>query len=75
MPMPTSIVTRARQEDTLRRVLDSLQHAQQTLEDGLAAEFIAVDLHGALATLGELTGATTREEVIQGIFARFCIGK
>ena len=69
------LVTRARQEDTLRRVLDSLQHAQQTLEDGLPAEFIAVDLHGALATLGELTGATTREEVIQGIFARFCIGK
>ena len=69
------LVTRARHEDALRRALASLQEAQNTLVAALPAELIAVDLHAALATLGEITGATTREEIIQGIFARFCIGK
>ena len=49
--------------------------ARSTLALGLPAELIAVDTHGALAALGELTGQTTREEIIRGIFSRFCIGK
>lgn len=71
----TPLVTRARHEAALRHALVQLAAAQATLEQGLPAELIAVDVHGALATLGELTGATTREEIIQGIFSRFCIGK
>ena len=41
----------------------------------MPAELIAVDAHGALRALGEITGETAREEIIAGIFARFCIGK
>ena len=39
------------------------------------AVVVAVDAHGALKALGEITGETAREEIIAGIFARFCIGK
>lgn len=69
------LLTRARHEDALRRTVTHITEAQTTLEAGLPAELIAVDTHAALAALGELTGQTTREEVIAGIFARFCIGK
>ena len=41
----------------------------------MPAELVAVDLHDALRQVGEIAGATTREEVVAGIFARFCLGK
>ena len=69
------LITRARHEDALRRVAVFVTEAQSTLALGLPAELIAVDTHGAMAALGELTGQTTREEIIRGIFSRFCIGK
>lgn len=69
------LVTRARHEDALRRAAMQIAQARETLAAGLPAELIAVDTHGAMAALGELTGQTTREEIIQGIFSRFCIGK
>lgn len=69
------LLTRARHEDALRRAAAQVRDARATLTLGLPAELIAVDTHGALAALGELTGQTTREEIIQGIFSRFCIGK
>lgn len=69
------LVTSARHADALRRALESLDLARATLRGGLPAELIAVDAHAAVAALGEITGQTAREEIIAGIFARFCIGK
>jgi tRNA modification GTPase len=69
------LVTRARHEDALRRVSDSVRAAQRSLEAALPPELIAVDCHDALLTLGELTGETSRAEIIEGIFRTFCIGK
>ena len=49
--------------------------------DGFAAtclvspEFLSIDLRDALAALGEITGETTAEDVLERIFASFCIGK
>lgn len=69
------LVTEARHADALRRTATSLSTARQTLMDGLPAELIAVDAHAAMQALGEITGTTAREEIIAGIFSRFCIGK
>jgi len=38
-------------------------------------EYLAADLHEALTALGEITGATSREDILDQIFERFCIGK
>lgn len=69
------LITAARHEAALRTALHSLTRARATLASGLPAELIAVDVHGTIAALGEITGETTREEIIAGIFSRFCIGK
>ncbi|MGC4045304.1 MAG: tRNA uridine-5-carboxymethylaminomethyl(34) synthesis GTPase MnmE [Armatimonas sp.] len=69
------MVTRARHENALRRALESVRAALNSLEADQAPEFIAVDCHGALMALGELTGETSRAEIIEGIFRTFCIGK
>jgi tRNA modification GTPase len=74
-PPDSPLVTSARHEAALAAALAALRDARATLAEGLPLELIAVDVHGALQHLGEITGATTREEIIAGIFARFCLGK
>lgn len=69
------LITSARHTDALRRAATSLGMALHTLRDGMPAELIAVDAHAAISSLGEITGQTAREEIIAGIFSRFCIGK
>ena len=34
-----------------------------------------MDVEGAISALGELTGQNVREDIIQDIFSRFCVGK
>jgi tRNA modification GTPase len=42
---------------------------------GIEPELIAVDLRAAADALGEITGVITSDEVLDQIFAEFCIGK
>ena len=42
---------------------------------GLAPEYMAVDLRAALRALGEVIGAENVEEILDSLFAQFCIGK
>ena len=39
------------------------------------AELVAAALRRALTALGEITGETATEELLERIFATFCIGK
>ena len=64
-----------RQRDAADRAAQSLALAADTLAAGGSEELLAVDLMAAATALGELTGDEIREEVIQDIFTRFCIGK
>ncbi len=69
------LITSARHEAALRTAQTHLSHARETLRLHLPLELVAVDVHGTLAALGEITGETVREDIIAGIFARFCLGK
>lgn len=70
-----SFVRDEREEEILRRASSALKGARQTIENGLSADFVVIDLRSAWETLGELTGETAGEDVIDEIFSRFCIGK
>ncbi len=59
----------------LQRASKELRIALDSLRSGLGNELIAVDIHKAIATLGEITGESWNQEVLNNIFARFCIGK
>ncbi|MDP9018340.1 MAG: tRNA uridine-5-carboxymethylaminomethyl(34) synthesis GTPase MnmE [Candidatus Eremiobacteraeota bacterium] len=64
-----------RETDAVARALQSLHEAAQTITDGMPTDLIAPDLQEALAQLGQLTGESVTEELLTGIFSRFCIGK
>ena len=65
----------ARQADAVARAREALARARATLEGGDALDLIAPELLAAIAALGEITGAVATEAILDGIFARFCIGK
>jgi tRNA modification GTPase len=45
------------------------------LDEGAPFELVGAELADATAALGEITGETTPEDVLQHIFERFCVGK
>jgi len=45
------------------------------LDERLSEEIVLIGLHNALRYLGDITGETTTEDMLDQIFATFCIGK
>ena len=64
-----------RQRDCVRRAYVALTEACEALEMGLALDAVSVSVDGALTSILELTGERATEAVVDGIFARFCVGK
>jgi len=69
------IITNPRHVDALRRSIAALDAVCAGIEYGMTADVITVDLEDAIDALGELTGQTASEDVMNGIFSRFCVGK
>ncbi len=69
------LITNVRHYQALVRAREALLRSLEAWQKGLSAEFLAADLKEALDALGEITGKTTPEEVLDAIFSRFCIGK
>ncbi len=68
-------IASAREFDAIHQALRSLHEARATIARGEATDFVARDLQNAYGLLGHVTGETATEELLDGIFARFCIGK
>ena len=52
-----------------------MERAKTTIETRMPEDFISMDLQDALRYLGEITGESVDEEIIDRIFSRFCLGK
>ncbi len=75
LPCDGSIVTNARQYDAIRRSHDALCQAICGLQAGLTPDAVLTDVEMAMEAIGEVTGATVREDITNRIFERFCVGK
>ncbi len=75
VPLESVAVTNARHTQALTAAQASLRHAEQSAQAEMSPEFIAVDLRDALRHLGDITGETTTEDILERIFSTFCIGK
>ena len=70
---PTTVNARHRQ--ALEAASASLKHARASAADGMPGDFAAIDLKEAIAAMSEITGDAIADEVIDQVFAQFCVGK
>jgi tRNA modification GTPase len=75
MPCDGSILTNARQFDAIRRAKEALDSALKGLKMGFTPDAVLTDVEEAMEAMGEVTGATVREDITARIFERFCVGK
>ena len=75
IPCDGSILTNTRQYDAIRRAYEAMLRALQGLRFGLTPDAVLTDVEDAMEAMGEVTGATVREDITARIFERFCVGK
>jgi tRNA modification GTPase len=71
----SALITSARHQEALRRVAEHLRASLASLEQGLPLDFVSIDLRAAYDALGEVTGETASDDLLDRIFSEFCIGK
>jgi tRNA modification GTPase len=71
----SALVTSARHQEALRRAAENLRAASISLEQRLPLDFVSIDLRTAYDALGEVTGETASDDLLDRIFSEFCIGK
>ncbi len=71
----TALVASARHRDNLQRAAAALARAEQAAAAALGGELVAADLRIAVSHLEEIIGIVASDDVLNRIFAQFCIGK
>jgi tRNA modification GTPase len=69
------VVSSVRHRDVLLRASSSLDDFSVNRQAGHPLELLSLDLRSALSALGEITGETTTDDILDAIFSSFCIGK
>jgi tRNA modification GTPase len=69
------VVTSPRHKDALSRALDHVNAARAALQGSELVDLVAIDVSAAVQALGEITGQTASEDLVETIFSTFCIGK
>jgi len=68
-------VANPRHAEALGRARDALGRAHAAALESAAGEIVSLELHEALRAIGEVTGESVDEDLLERIFSRFCIGK
>jgi tRNA modification GTPase len=70
-----ALVTNGRHIEALGRAREAIVAARMGAGEGIPGELVAGDVRAALEALGEVTGEAVAPDLLERIFARFCIGK
>ena len=69
------VITNVRHKNLIHKAAEEIKNAIISIKNGLPIDMLSIDLQEALQNLGEITGESISEEVVKGIFAKFCVGK
>lgn len=69
------VITNLRHVAALTRAKDALSRMENDLLSGVPSDLATIDLNIAIDSLGEITGATVSEDIVNSIFHNFCVGK
>ena len=65
----------ARQKKSVEEALLSVRHALESADEDYTLDAVVQDLEDAIASLGEVTGEVTPEDILESVFGNFCVGK
>lgn len=68
-------ISNQRQKQSLVKAIESLDKVGDTIDMGMPEDCIAIDLHDAYGHLGNIVGEALKDEIINELFTRFCLGK
>lgn len=70
-----ALICDLRHKEALLIALEALVSFERLVQDGAPFELASCELRAVLTSLGEITGETTTDDILDRIFSRFCIGK
>lgn len=70
-----TLVTAARHKEALTRAEQSLGEATSAIRQSIPMDLVTIDVQAAWSALGEITGDTLQDDLVDQIFSGFCIGK
>ena len=69
------VITNLRHKNLISKAIDNVKKARETLKNSMPSDIIAIFIKDILESLGEITGEEVTENIINEIFAKFCLGK
>ena len=69
------IITNIRHKNLIHKSISSIDKAELSIEQNMPIDVIAICIKETLENLGEITGDNVSEDIIDKIFAKFCLGK
>lgn len=68
-------ITNIRHRNALQNACESLKKVNESIDAGMPEDFYSIDLIDAYESLGNITGETIGEDLVNEIFSKFCMGK
>ncbi|CAG0889463.1 unnamed protein product [Cyprideis torosa] len=68
-------IPNVRHRESLRKAMESCENTLAALDLGISLDLLAIDVQQCLDHLGDIVGETTTEDILDTIFADFCLGK
>ena len=68
-------ITNARQKNALVNARESMKKVIFSIDAGMPEDFYSIDLMDAYESLGNITGESIGEDLVNEIFSKFCMGK
>ena len=68
-------ITNARHKAALEEARESLKLVKNSIDMGMAEDFLSIDLMNAYESLGRIVGESVGEDLVNEIFSKFCTGK
>lgn len=68
-------ITNVRHQNALQDAIKSIKCFQQAIEQNMPVDLMAIDLRNVYDFIGQITGDTVKDDLIEQIFSQFCLGK